>query len=130
MIRYSLFSVIPIRPQLLTPVNRAIDGLTSRPSMVRDGRGWAFQNRIFRREAANKAATELLPSYWDGSDRCHDGNCAETVLQLSATDPPLSRRMMHANYPGQNCMASIRTTSIHRSICFVLRVDEAIGDGP
>jgi hypothetical protein len=23
--------------------------------------------------AAKKAATELLPSYWDGSDRCHDG---------------------------------------------------------
>jgi len=57
-------------------------------------------------------------------------NCAETILQLSATDPPLSRRMVHANYPRQNCMASIRTTSIHRSICFVLRVDEAIGDGP
>src|SRR3981081_2777964 len=28
-------------------------------------------------------------------------NCAEIILQLSATDPPLSRRMMHANYPGQ-----------------------------
>jgi hypothetical protein len=57
-------------------------------------------------------------------------NCVEIILQLSATDPPLSRRTMHANYPGQNCMASMRTTSIHRSICFVLRVDEAIGDGP
>jgi hypothetical protein len=32
-----------------------------------------FKTEFFRRECCQKAATELLPSYWHGSDRCHDG---------------------------------------------------------
>jgi hypothetical protein len=34
---------------------------------------------------------------------------------LSATDPPLSHRMMHANYLGQNCVAS-NTNDVHPQI--------------
>jgi hypothetical protein len=49
---------------------------------------------------------------------------------LGAIDPTLSRRMMYASCSLQNCFASTTNDAIHRSICFVLRVDEAVGDGP
>jgi hypothetical protein len=32
-----------------------------------------FKPEFSEEGAAKKAATELLPSYWDGSDCCHDG---------------------------------------------------------
>src|SRR5258708_36358114 len=50
--------------------------------------------------------------------------------RLSAIDPPLSRRTIYVGCSSQKCFASTTNDAIHRSICFVLRVDEAVGDGP
>jgi hypothetical protein len=73
MIRYSLFSVMPIRHSYL---RLSIARLTGRHrarqwyARVVDGH---LKLEFSEEGAAKKAATELLPSYWDGSDCCHDG---------------------------------------------------------
>jgi hypothetical protein len=49
---------------------------------------------------------------------------------LNAIDPPLSRRILCEMLFTKLLRLEYETTPIHRSICFVLRVDEAVGDGP